>query len=74
MLFFWVFLAECAAGYYGSGTNCTACTGTRIKRLQGDAVDCDTECDPAKSKPNAEHTECGMSVSKTSFIPFHMAD
>ena len=28
---------------------------TRFKPSQGDAPNCDTECDPVKSQPNAEH-------------------
>ena len=61
---------ECNAGYYGNGTSCTACTGVRIKSSQGDAPDCNTECDPAKSQPNPGHTECGMPLSNFSRIPF----
>ena len=50
---------ECAAGYYGTQSSCTACPGNTIKPSQGDALDCDTECDPTSSDPNADHTECG---------------
>ena len=64
------YLAECAAGYYGNQTNCTACSGIRAKSSQGDARDCDTECDPTKSSPNPEHTDCGKSYSKENFPKF----
>ena len=35
------------------------CSGHKVKNEQGETPDCDTECDPMTSEPNAEHTECG---------------
>ena len=35
------------------------CSGIKVKAHQGDAPECDTECDPQISTPNTEHTDCG---------------
>ena len=64
---------ECAAGYYASGTNCSLCIGNTIKPSQGDASQCDTECDPG-SEPNDVHTACGtqhLSVHTHCILVFH---
>ena len=55
---FIIYYVECAADYYGNETSCNACTVNTIKPSQGDASECDTECDN-RSEPNDEHTTCG---------------
>ena len=50
---------ECVAGYFGSGTNCTLCTGNTIKPDKGDAEECPDECDASSTQPNDGHTDCG---------------
>ena len=54
-------LSVCNAGYYTKGTSCLTCTGLTVKKIRGNAVNCDAACDGRTTVPNENHTICGES-------------
>ena len=66
----------CNAGYFHNGSDCVLCNGNEIKRVAGNATNCevDTPCDGHTYAPKDEHTHCGVwtfAVFLTKFLQEH---